>query len=651
MPPRQRRTKPLHPAKDPDYRPASTKCAFIYKVKHFFVEPELIPEHYPYDRGVIHSKGCMIPYYEFRGDGDPANDVGIPGDIWLDGTSRVAVLYFRAKTTWIAVRGPDLVQQVLHAHPCLPGRVLWCTRKAAVWCDPKTANRHWTATRKEYGTEFGEWALVDMLEDVLSSGEEGFITPGTESNGSTAGAIVLTTSADGSKGPLAASTTTTHSQNDADDCDPLLEWVSDSEVAEHAPILTGLPNGRYRRSPNERPGESSSSSRPIFRPALGGPSDAFNALGIYHSEPDDDDNDPSRFQSPDEIDSFAGIDPRNGIIEGVSSTGTRSVDVSMDATRPSPAAAAAAAAAADPSPTTPFREPPSVRESNSDPQPSPDKVADGASSPGDTRQSHLHTAMSGRRRTFASLRSSASASLRLLTAQAVSRRQSGLGVHNTQPDVHNTQSSVVTQDSAGGIDRADPAVSLPAIQDNDPNTDGTGHDDPMGDLDVTMLADPPVAAPAAAGAALSEPSRQPSSLTVPSTSTSEPPSGDFPLAPGRVVQTGMCVSTGSVLNDIPLTRPREDHGRLEAQQAQIQQLLQDVRHLQAEVALLKNANRQLRVKKQQSVDDTAAWMSDSEAKLPVEMQEIAGPMIIGVKRAIQLCMLCLFFVFFLPRRS
>ena len=366
MPPRQRRTKPLHPAKDPDYRPASTKCTFIYKVKHFFVEPELIPESYPYDRGVIHSKGCMIPYYEFRGAGDPADDVGIPGDIWLDGTSRVAVLYFRAKATWIAVRGPDFVQQTPHAHPCLPHRVLWCTRKAAVWCDSKTANRHWTATRKEYGTEFGEWALVDMLEDVLGSGEEGFVTPGTES-----GAIVQTNSADGSKGPLASNT---HSQNDADDGDPLLEWVSDSEVAEHAPILTGLPNGRYRRPPDERPGESSSSSssRPIFRPNRG---DAFNALGIYPSEPDDDgDHDHlSRFQSPDEIDSFAGIDPRNGIIEGVPSTETRSVDVPMDARPPPPPAAAAA----DPTPATPFQEPPPVRESDSDPQPSPDKVAGG----------------------------------------------------------------------------------------------------------------------------------------------------------------------------------------------------------------------------------------------------------------------------------
>ncbi|TFY61994.1 hypothetical protein EVG20_g6857 [Dentipellis fragilis] len=108
---------------------------FTYTRRHFTVKT--VPDTFPYD--VPTDNGLQIHYFEFRGKCPPPTDVGHPGDVWLDLTPGNYALYacMQAPGQWARWPGPRKAKKQMFAHPLLPGRYLWCTRKHVLWytCD------------------------------------------------------------------------------------------------------------------------------------------------------------------------------------------------------------------------------------------------------------------------------------------------------------------------------------------------------------------------------------------------------------------------------------------------------------------------------------------------------------------------------------
>ncbi|KAA1477472.1 hypothetical protein DENSPDRAFT_844644 [Dentipellis sp. KUC8613] len=116
--------------------PAShSPTPFTFTRRHFSVKT--VPDTFPYD--VPTDNGLQIHYFEFRGKCPPPSDVGHPGDVWLDLTPGNYALYacMHAPGQWARWPGPRKAKKQMFAHPLLPGRYLWCTRKHVLWytCD------------------------------------------------------------------------------------------------------------------------------------------------------------------------------------------------------------------------------------------------------------------------------------------------------------------------------------------------------------------------------------------------------------------------------------------------------------------------------------------------------------------------------------
>jgi hypothetical protein len=75
----------------------------------------------------------MIPYHEWRGQGRPPNDIGYPGDIYVDLTPGKYSLYGRTKSGWVPWTGLNFEKWHLVAHPHLDDRFLFCGESDIKW--------------------------------------------------------------------------------------------------------------------------------------------------------------------------------------------------------------------------------------------------------------------------------------------------------------------------------------------------------------------------------------------------------------------------------------------------------------------------------------------------------------------------------------
>jgi len=85
-----------------------------------------------------------ILFFEFRGYGPPPDDVGNPGDIYIDLTPHPRPLLYvcHGEKDWKCVNwssNPNIVEFNIHVHPLLKGRYLWGTASSGfMWFTPAT---------------------------------------------------------------------------------------------------------------------------------------------------------------------------------------------------------------------------------------------------------------------------------------------------------------------------------------------------------------------------------------------------------------------------------------------------------------------------------------------------------------------------------
>jgi hypothetical protein len=82
-----------------------------------------------------------VYYYEIRGLGPPPNDIGYPGDVYIDMTPGSPAIYAMGNDEWTIWHGhiKHLVgprgryEPLGFPHPLLRDRFLWCSDKSVVW--------------------------------------------------------------------------------------------------------------------------------------------------------------------------------------------------------------------------------------------------------------------------------------------------------------------------------------------------------------------------------------------------------------------------------------------------------------------------------------------------------------------------------------
>jgi hypothetical protein len=170
--PRSRQTLAPHPYSDPEYKSTSANNAvFSFLFRHFFAPPNLILQAYPFDCGDELAKGHKLPYLEYHGLGRPPDDVGLPGDIWVDRTPEVCQLFLHGRAGWTPWLARHLVNCTLIPHPYVPTRVLWVTSEAIMWCDRGTARKQWVSLGEATGGVTTK-TLGEVLSVILSRVEE-----------------------------------------------------------------------------------------------------------------------------------------------------------------------------------------------------------------------------------------------------------------------------------------------------------------------------------------------------------------------------------------------------------------------------------------------------------------------------------------------
>ena len=113
--------------------------------------------------------GGPIPttYLRFSGIGPPPNEVGRPGDIYVDSSPESLALYGRGQLSWLIWPGPGL----LFRHPTLDDRYLWCSEQRIAWYPGKFVVDDAKARSGQ--------TKIDMIQQALKSEAE-CDGPGTE---------------------------------------------------------------------------------------------------------------------------------------------------------------------------------------------------------------------------------------------------------------------------------------------------------------------------------------------------------------------------------------------------------------------------------------------------------------------------------------
>jgi hypothetical protein len=108
----------------------------FYQLKSF--RAPYLPAQYPY-RSLPQRNAHNIQYFLFTGLGPPPNDIGYPGDIYMDSTKHMYALYGRMQNQWApwtgilsSARKPRRIANLL-VHPNLPGFYLWCKGNDITW--------------------------------------------------------------------------------------------------------------------------------------------------------------------------------------------------------------------------------------------------------------------------------------------------------------------------------------------------------------------------------------------------------------------------------------------------------------------------------------------------------------------------------------
>jgi hypothetical protein len=106
--------------------------------------------------------GGPIPtsYVRFSGIGPPPNEVGRPGDIYVDNSPESLGLYGRHQLKWLIWPGPGL----LFRHPTLDDRYLWCSEQQIAWYPGKFV----VDDAKARSTQ----TKIDMIQQALKSEAE-----------------------------------------------------------------------------------------------------------------------------------------------------------------------------------------------------------------------------------------------------------------------------------------------------------------------------------------------------------------------------------------------------------------------------------------------------------------------------------------------
>jgi hypothetical protein len=96
----------------------------------------IIPDDYPFR--LDPDRPTVVPFFEWRGRGAPPNDIGYPGDVYLDLTPDHFALYAYT-TTWVKWVGPRVQKEQLIAHPHFrDDRFLRCSQTTVGWYAIKT---------------------------------------------------------------------------------------------------------------------------------------------------------------------------------------------------------------------------------------------------------------------------------------------------------------------------------------------------------------------------------------------------------------------------------------------------------------------------------------------------------------------------------
>jgi hypothetical protein len=133
MPPRSNSLKRL-PWLDPPPK-SQIQPSLIVDLKRFHAH--IIPDDYPFQ--LDPDRPTMVPFFEWRGRGAPPEDIGYPGDVYLDLTPDHFALYAYTTTKWVKWVGPRVQKEQLIAHPHFhDDRFLRCSPTTVGWYAIKT---------------------------------------------------------------------------------------------------------------------------------------------------------------------------------------------------------------------------------------------------------------------------------------------------------------------------------------------------------------------------------------------------------------------------------------------------------------------------------------------------------------------------------
>lgn len=120
-------------------RPTSTsKPHIIHQLKKFTVKEKEIPANYPYELHPNNSSDnnwqghFEVKYHTFEGDGEPPNDIGVIGDVYLDRANTdiekwIPILYTKTVDGWMQWPGQNTLN--LFRHPQFSNFCLWSKAK------------------------------------------------------------------------------------------------------------------------------------------------------------------------------------------------------------------------------------------------------------------------------------------------------------------------------------------------------------------------------------------------------------------------------------------------------------------------------------------------------------------------------------------
>lgn len=166
-----------HPWLDNSWPKSKDRPDIFYQLKSFLAP--YLPAQYPY-KPLPQRNAQKIHYFLFTGFGLPPNDIGYPGDIYMDSTGHTYALYGRMKNHWepwtgiLSTAGKMRRIANLIGHPNFPGFYLWCKGNNIAWLSyhdiskntRKRANMHLSAGSIDVT------ALVARTEDNIYRGHK-----------------------------------------------------------------------------------------------------------------------------------------------------------------------------------------------------------------------------------------------------------------------------------------------------------------------------------------------------------------------------------------------------------------------------------------------------------------------------------------------